>query len=167
MAQYNEKEEKHSKNPYRQEEVTLALAAIDSFKKPESTIPALIDNSVKERYKTYLKVVHTICRFVHLIGKQDMALRGHREEMDDSKPDNNPGNFLFILTEVAQYYPVLQEHLEEPFRKYVTCLSPASQNEMIDIIGKNIIQATLLDEVKKTGMHSISVDEVTSSSRFA
>ena len=61
-------------------------------------------------------------------------------------------------------YPVLQEPLEEPFRKEFTYLSPTSQNEMIDIIGKNIIQATLLDGVKRDGMHSISANEVTSSS---
>ena len=107
--------------------------------------------------------MHAISRVIHLIGKQGIALRGHREELDDSKPDNNPGNFLSILTEVVHYYPVLQEHLEETFRKDVTYLSPTSQNEMIDIIGKNIIQATLLDGVKKAGMPSISADAVTPS----
>ena len=56
---------------------------------------------------------------------------------------------------------MLQEHLEEPFRKDVTYLSPTSQNEIIDIIGKKIIQEALLDGVKKPGMHSISADEVT------
>ena len=71
--------------------------------------------------------------------------------------------FVSILTEIPHYYPVLQEHLEEPFRKDTTYLCPTSQNEVIDIIGKNIIQATLLDGVKKAGMHSISVNEVTSS----
>ena len=71
--------------------------------------------------------------------------------------------FLFILTEVAHYYPVLQEHLEEPFRKDVRYLSPTIPNEMIDIIGKNIIQARLVDGVEKAGMHSNSADEVTSS----
>ena len=58
---------------------------------------------------------------------------------------------------------MLQQHLEEPLWKYTKCLSPASQNEVIDIIGKNIIQATLVDGVKKAGMHSISADEVISS----
>ena len=74
---------------------------------------------------------------------------------------NNPGNFLYTLTEVAHYDPVLQEHLEELFRKDVTYLSPTNQNEMIGIIGKNIIQETLLDGVKKAVMHSVSADEVT------
>ena len=69
MTQYNGKEKKHSENPYHQEAVTLALATIDSFKKSESTIPALIDNFVKERHETYPKVVHTILLVIHLIGK--------------------------------------------------------------------------------------------------
>ena len=34
---------------------------------------------------------------------------------------------------------------------------------MIDIVGKNITQATLLDGVKKAGMLSISLNEVTNS----
>ena len=55
-----EKEKKHSQNTYHQEAVTLALATIDRFGKPESTIRALIDNSIKERYETYPKVVHAI-----------------------------------------------------------------------------------------------------------
>ena len=96
-----------------------------------------------------IKVVHAISWVIYLNGKRSIALCGQKEELDDSKPDDNPDNFLSILTEVVHYYPVLQEHLEEPFRKDVTYLSPTSQNEMIDIIGRNIIQATLVDGVKK------------------
>ena len=98
-----EKEKKHSQNTYHQEAITVALATIERFVKPECTIPALIDNSLKERYETYPKVVHAISRVIHLIGKQGIALRGHREELDGSKPYNNPGNFLSIITEVAHY----------------------------------------------------------------
>ena len=156
------KERKHSQNTYHQEAVTLALATIDRSEKPESTRPAFTDNSIKERYETYPKVVRAISRVIHLIGKQGIALRRHREELDDSKPANKPGIFLSILTEVAHYHPVLQEHLEEPFWKDVIYLSPTSQNEMIDI-GKNIILVTFVDGVEKAGMHSISTDEVTSS----
>ena len=42
--------------------------------------------------------MHPISRFIHLIGKQGITLRGQREEMDDSKPGNNPGSFLPALT---------------------------------------------------------------------
>ena len=64
-----EKEKKYSRNTYHQEAVTLTLATIDRFEKAESTIPALTDNSIKEKYKTYPKVVHAISRVIHLIGK--------------------------------------------------------------------------------------------------
>ena len=107
-----EKEKKHSQNTYHHEAMTLDLATIDRFEKPERTIFALIDNSIKQRYESHPIVMHAISRVIHLIGEQGIALRGHRKELDDSKPDNNPDNFLSILTEVANYYPVL----EEPFR---------------------------------------------------
>ena len=80
-----EKEKKHFQNTYHQEAVTLAFSTIDRFEKPERKIPALTDNSIKE---TYPKVVHVISRVIHLIEKQSIALRGHREKLDDSKPDN-------------------------------------------------------------------------------
>ena len=120
MPQYNGKRKKHSQKTYHQETVTLALAATVSFEKYERTIPALIDNSTKERYETYPKEVHAISRVIYLIGKQSIALRGHREELNDSKPDSNPGNFSSVLAEVAHYYPVVQWHLEEQFRKDIT-----------------------------------------------
>ena len=71
--------------------------------------------------------------------------------------------YLFLQKLHTINYPVLQEHFKEPFRKEFTYLSPTIQNEMIDIIGKNIIQAILIDGVKKAGMHSVSADEVSSS----
>ena len=92
-----EKEKKHSQNTYHQEAVTLALATIDRSEKPESTRPALTDNSIKERYETYPKVVHAISRVIHLIGKQGIALCRQREELDDSKPANNPGIFFYLF----------------------------------------------------------------------
>ena len=46
-----QKEKKYSQNTYHQEALTLARAAIDRFKKPESAIPALIDNSIKKGMK--------------------------------------------------------------------------------------------------------------------
>ena len=53
--------------------------------------------------------------------------------------------------------------MENPLCKDVTYLSPKSQNELIDIIGIQIIQKKLINEIIEAGMHSISADEVTSS----
>ena len=62
-----EKRKKHSQKTYHQETVTLVLAATVSFEKYERTMPALIDNSIKERYETYPKTVHAISRVVYLL----------------------------------------------------------------------------------------------------
>ena len=147
-----EKEKKHSQKTYHQETVTLALAAIDRFRKYERIIPKLIDNSIKERRATYPKAVHVISRVIYLIVKQSIAFRGQGEELVDSKSDNKPDNVLCFYRSCT-LLSSSQGHLEEPFQKNITYLSPTSHIEMTDIIGKNIIQATLLDGVKESGMH--------------
>ena len=73
------------------------------------------------------------------------------------------GNFLTYLKELQNYCPELKEHLEDPQRKSITYLNPTSQNEMIEVIGKKIILRDIVQELKKSGLHSVSADEVTSS----
>ena len=43
-------------------------------------------------------------------------------------------------------------------------MSPISQNELIEIIGKRIIQKKIVEEIKHAQYHSVLADEVTSSS---
>ena len=106
--------------------------------------------------------METLARVIHLLGKQGLVLRGHREG-PKAAAGKNQGNFLALVRETAHYYPLLKKHLEDPLRKDVTYLSPKSQNELIDIIGIRIIQKNLVDEIREAGMHSISADEVTAS----
>ena len=54
--------------------------------------------------------------------------------------DNNPGNFIEFLQEIANYSPELAEHVEKPASRNATYLSPQSQNELIGVIGINSIQ---------------------------
>ena len=42
-------------------------------------------------------------------------------------------------------------------------MSPTSQNELIEIIGKGIIQKKFIEEIKDAQRHSVLADEVTSS----
>ena len=42
-------------------------------------------------------------------------------------------------------------------------MSPTSQNELIDIIGKRIIQKKFIEEIKDAQYYSVLADEVTSS----
>ena len=42
----------------------------------------------------------------------------------------NPGNFLAIVREIANYYPLFHEHIFSPLRKDISYMSPISQNEL-------------------------------------
>ena len=121
-----------------------------------------LNEVLKERHQVYKKFVEALARVIHLLGKQGLALRGHREG-PKAAAGKNQGNFLALVREIAHYYPLLKKHLEDPLRKDVTYLSPKSQNELIDIIGIRIIQKKLVDGIIEAAMHSISADEVTAS----
>ena len=57
----------------------------------------------------------------------------------------------------------VERTLRAPQSKIVTYLSPASQNEMIEVIGKKIILKDIVEEIKKSGFNRVLADEVTCS----
>ena len=59
----------------------------------------------------------------------------------------NPGNFLAMLTVVAGHDPILKSLLENPRLRNAMYISPYTQNEIIDIIGKKIIQNSIIKEI--------------------
>ena len=74
--------------------------------------------------------------------------------------ENNCGNFLAILKPLAQTNYNLQNHLTSPVAKNATYLSPKIQNEIISIIGYDILHADLTNEIKEAKIFSILADEV-------
>ena len=59
--------------------------------------------------------MQAIARVIHLLGKQGLALRGHREDMSGiSSNSENSGNIFMLL----------EEHLNTPLTKTATYLSP-------------------------------------------
>ena len=113
--------------------------------------------------KTQLKAVEALATIMHLTGKQGIAYQGTGEKAADSNTAGSPGNFWDIVQEIANYYPLLHEHIFTPLRNDVLCMSPTSQNESFEIIGKRIIQETFIEEIKDAQYHSVLAYEVTSS----
>ena len=54
-----------------------------------------------------------------------------------------------MLKLIANYDPVLKGHLVNPRQKNVTYVSPRIQNKINDIIGKHIIQKSILEQLEK------------------
>ena len=74
----------------------------------------------------------------------------------------NPGNFLSFLKVLSNHDPLLKSHLQHPKMRNATYVSPMTQNQIIDIVGKSIIQKSIVEEVNKAKFFSIMVDEITS-----
>jgi len=157
-----EKQKAHCATRYHQQAIFDADNLISRFEKPETTLPLRINKELQERHDTYGKVLLKIAQAVHFCGKQGIALRGHRESINPMDSDSNPGNFLALLKDYAKDDHVLYEHMMKPIARNAS-YHHQSQNEMIHMIGHSIIQADIIAEVKKSGFHTVMVDEVTSS----
>lgn len=81
-----------------------------------------------------------------------MAFRGHRETFNDTYN----GNFLSDVFLLAEYDDVLKQVVNLP-QGTIKYLSPQIQNEIIDILGKNL-EISLLKPVLESPFYSIIVD---------
>ena len=116
---------------------------INHFEKPEGTTDYHLDTIYRERCNKYPKILEFIARAIHFHG-----LRGQRETLQESDENQNLGNFLTCLKELQSYCPKLKKHLEAPQTKSVTYLSPTSQNEIIEVIGKKTFLRDTVEEIK-------------------
>ena len=64
---------------------------MEKFENPTNKVKTIIDENLKQEYQMYPKVVEALAWVVHLLGKQGLARRSHRESSDAS---HNQGNFL-------------------------------------------------------------------------
>ena len=92
-------------------------------------------------------------------GKQNIALRGHRDDdktLDDSQ---NPGNFKSLLKfRVEAGDEILKEHFNTA-PKNATYTSKTIQNELIEVVG-DWIRKKIVKEIKEAQVYTILADEV-------
>ena len=70
--------------------------------------------------------------------------------------------FCFTQSFFSEGDPTLAAHLQTEAVSRVTYLSPQSQNEKIDVIGKHYIQKKLVKEILESKYYAILADEATS-----
>ena len=72
----------------------------------------------------------------------------------------NPGKFLALMNLFAESDTVLRDHLYQPRARNVTYLSPRSQNDIISVIGYDVVRANIIEEIRKARYFSVLADEV-------
>ena len=74
----------------------------------------------------------------------------------------NPGNCLALLRMFAKTDNILHNHLQQPRARNATYISPTTQNEIINIIGYDIIRTNIIANVRRAKFYSVLADEVSS-----
>lgn len=100
------------------------------------------------------QVVETLFDCIRFLGTLGLAFRGH---------DAQSGNFVATVQFLGKYYPPLQTWLDK-HPGNVSYMSAEIQNEMITIVGTQIIQ-TIRDRVKYAKWFSICADETADNSK--
>ena len=148
----------HATLEYHLESLTKADAFKCGYEDPEKTIRGHFNKELVEHIAKNRLIMERIVRAILYLGKQGLALRGRGE---DPRRGSNPGNFLSLLHLMAESDEVLRNHLHAPQRRNATYISPQSQNEIINVIGKDFIQHQLLCEIKEAKFYAVLADEVT------
>lgn len=147
----------HAEKSYHRDAMLAAQAFRESIETPTSTLSCLFDKEKDKHIREIREILKAIAKAVLHCGRQCIALRGDKEKLDQP---GNPGNFLALLKLMSENDHLLQEHLN-PNRR-VTYFSPQSQNEMIQVIGKQFIQRKIVQEIIEAKYYSILADKATS-----
>ena len=156
-ARYTSVIVEHAEKSVHRDAMIAAQTFRESIENPSTTLSCVFDKEREKRIEENRQILKHIARAVLYCGRQCIALRGHREKLNQSE---NLGNFLALLKVLSGSDPVLEAHLKTGWR--VTYLSPHSQNEMIDVIGEHFIQRKIVEEILESKYYSILADEATS-----
>ena len=115
-----------------------------------------LDRLLRQQIETNRNILSSLFKTVILCGRNNIALRGHRD--DGPTTSNSKGNFKSLLHfRVNSGDETLQQHLSNAPRN-ATYTSKTVQNEMITTIGRYILDK-LSAEVKESKYFSILADE--------
>ena len=134
----------HATNGFHIRAVEAGLDFQRLIEQPELNIDVCMNTQLFNRIQENCHIIRCCAECIFYCGRQCIALRGDTERLNQP---GNPGNFLAMLTVVANHDPVLKAHLENPRLRNATYISPHTQNEIIDIIGKKIIQNSIIKEI--------------------
>lgn len=149
----------HGNLGYHRTAATKAQGILSTINNPERTLLPRLTQHTNEQYQRNLHVLSVIVRAVLFCGRQNIALRGHRD--DQTSSSGNKGNFIALLDLIANFDERLNHHLEFG-KKNCRYTSKTIQNQLITIIGNIIREEVTADLRVDDAVVSIIADEVTS-----
>ena len=120
---------------YHRDAATRAQAFILTYHNPEQKIQHHESQQARENYEGIFQVLSVIIKAILYCGRQNIALRGHRD--DWTSTSSNKGNFIELLKLFGEFDEGLRIHLESG-RKNAMYTLKTVQNQVIAIIADMI-----------------------------
>ena len=149
----------HNEKLYHYKAVDLAKMFATGIKSTTVRITATGNQMKLKNIEENRHILHTVAESVLYCGRQCIALRGNQETLNTT---GNPVNFLSLMKLVGNHDPIVKQNLEKPKFKNATYLSAQTQNEMINIIGNQMIKKSLVEEIQEAKYFTILADEAAS-----
>ena len=153
---------KHKAKDYHKTAVVRADEFLQVMKNQQPSIRHRINQALADTISSNRLKLASIVKTILLCGRQNIALRGHRDNATDLERDTseNYGNFWALLKfRIEAGDEILGEHLATAPRN-ATYTSSNIQNQLIDILGGHI-REKILNKVKAAQWFTVISDEVT------
>ena len=148
----------HASLQYHRDAAARAQALISSLQNPDNNIQHHISQQAREQYDNNVHILSTVVSAIVYYGRQNIALRGHRD--DWTSFSSNKGKLISLLHLLSEFDDRLLRHLQYG-RKNALYTSKTTQNELIFIIGEMIREKITANIREDNTFFSIIADEVT------
>ena len=118
----------------------------------------LVSNITNDRIQSNRRKLIPVVKTVIFCGRQNVPLRGHRDDSKEYESSANTGNFQELINfRIDSGDTVLKDHVESA-KKNAVYRSKTIQNELIECCG-DFIQEKLISEIKKAKFFTVLADE--------
>ena len=152
--------EMHSKLQYHRDALVRAQALVSTIENPDRSIENLVSQEARQKYDSNLHILSSIVEAILFCARQNIALRGHRDDMSSSA--HNKGKFIALLHLLSKFDDTLRHHLEFGKRNALYT-SKNVQNELLAIMGDIVREDLCSPLLENNAVFSIIADEITES----
>ena len=154
----------HGSKTYHKENAARLNGFLETRRNPGAAVGNQLDIQRREEIQKNRLYLRPIIKSVIFCGKQNLALRGHRDDGQVLETDDD-GVFRALLRfRIDSGDAVLAEGLEQASRN-ATYTSKTTQNEIIACAGE-LIQADISRRVREAKWYSIMADETSDTARL-
>lgn len=125
-------------------------------RKRGSTLDSALEKQIKEEQLYWRNVLKRVVAVVCLLAERGLAFRGENETFEST----NNGNYLGLLELIAKFDPFLSNHIKQHGNRgsgSPSYLSKTVCDEFIQLMA-NRVRNSILDDLRKAGYFSLSVD---------